>query len=284
MKLRLVSCVLVLTAVTACNRSEPVASRASEQPSAPEASSSEIAALIDRIKSSNGADAQAAAEFKQRVGRKHIALIIDQLNVSYPKWNPILIDALKQLVTTEDKTLILDKFKTQISLIHLVRLHHWERDVKDVLVQQIDNNTGFVPLECVEALADLKDPSTYPALKSYFVNGWNRHVTYNAISLLPGIDVSKELPVAWDKALSSSSKYEAAYLIGPVLDLGHLPAMEFVMDQLRKPSDIPTTILDPDLLSTRYLDHAGDAKEKLAFWDKNKRRLHFDATSKKFTL
>jgi hypothetical protein len=47
---------------------------------------------------------------------------------------------------------------------------------------------------------------------------------------------------------------------------------------------LPTTILDPDMLSSRYLDHAGDVKEKLLWWDKNKRKLRFDAARKKFAL
>jgi hypothetical protein len=109
-------------------------------------------------------------------------------------------------------------------------------------------------------------------------------MTYGAIALLPGIDLKKELPIAWEKAVLSSSKFEAAYLIGPILDSGYLPGMEFVMDQLRRPSDLPTTILDPDMLSSRYLDHAGDVKEKLLWWDKNKRKLRFDAARKKFAL
>lgn len=252
-------------------------------PSGP-ATDAEINALIDRIDDSNAKDREAATELKQRLRHEQISLVIDRWRLGYPSPGEVLLDALQQVVTADDKAFIVGRYPDKVGLIRLIRKFHWERDVKKVLVDQLRNSSGYLPADCVEALAELRDPSTYPALKSYLVNGRNRHVTYNAISKLPGLDLTRELPKAWDAAMSNSSRIEAAYLIGPVLDLGYLPAMEMVMNEQREPSGIPSTIFDPALLSSRYLDFSGTAQERLRFWDEHRKELRYDATQKKFRL
>jgi hypothetical protein len=252
-------------------------------PSGP-ATDAEIDALIDRIDDSKGEDRAAARELKQRLRREQMLLVIERLRPGYVAPGDVLLDALEQVATADDKAFIVGKFPESVGLIRLIRKFHWERDVKDVLMEQVGKSSGYLPAGCVEALAELKHPSTYPALVSYFVNGRNRHITYDAIAKLPGLDLRRELPRAWDAAVASSSRIEAAYLIGPVLDLGHLPALEMVMNELREPSGIPSTILDPALLSSRYLDFSGTAQERLRFWDQHRNELRYDAAQKKFML
>ena len=241
-----------------------------------------IPPLIERLKTSNGKDTEAAATLQEAIRHENIGLVIDQLEGDYPGWHPILIDALKRVVTEQDKPLILGRLAVEHDLIAFVRIHHWEQDAKAILVGQIESSSGYMPVEWIEALAQLKDPSTYPALKSSFVNGWNRHQTYRVIALLPGMELSRELPLAWEKAHASSSGYEVAYLTGPLLEVGYPPAIDYVMNQLRNPSTIPITILDPDLLSARYLDFSGTKEERLAFWDKHEKKLKFDPERRKF--
>lgn len=252
-------------------------------PSAP-ATDAEINALIDRIDNSNAKDREAATELKQRLRHEQMSLVIDRWRPGYPSPGDVLLDALEQVVTVDDRAFIVGKYPDKIGLIRLIRKFQWERDVKEKLVDQLSTSSGYLPAGCVEAVAELRDPSTYPALKSYFVNGWNRHITYKAIANLPGMDLRSELPKAWEAALSSSNRNEAAYLVGPVLDLGYLPALEMVMNELREPSGIPSTILDPALLSSRYLDFSGTAQERLRFWDEHRKELRYDAAQKKFTL
>jgi hypothetical protein len=263
-------------------RAVPVAT-APVIPSGP-ATDVEINALIDRIDNSNAKDREAATELKQRLRHEQMSLVIDRWRLGYPSPGDVLLDALEQVVTVDDRAFIVGKYPDKIGLIRFIQKFHWERDVKEKLVDQLSKSSGYLPAGCVEALAELRDPSTYPALKSYFLNGWNRHSTYKVISTLPGMDLRRELPKAWDAAMSSSNRIEAAYLIGPVLDLGYLPALEMVMNELREPSGIPSTILDPALVSSRYLDFSGTAQERLRFWDEHRKELRYDAARKKFTL
>jgi hypothetical protein len=275
-----------LVAVAACHHGSAPEKNTAEPAALPQQlNDPAIFALIDRVKSSNGTDQGAAAALKQQVGHQHVSLLIDQLNINYPGPEGILIAALERVVTAGDKALILDGFRSKLSLIHEIRRFHWEPDAKDLLVQHLDGNSRYVPLECIDALVSLKDPSTYPALKSYFINGWNHAATYRAIELLPGMDLDQELPAAWEKSVSGSDKLDAAYLCPAMLERGSKPAMEFLMEQLRAPSPyIPSTVLDPEMLSTRFLDHSGDAKERLRWWDENHDRIGYDPARRKFAL
>jgi hypothetical protein len=85
-------------------------------------------------------------------------LVIDRWRLGYPSLSEVLLDALQQVVTADDKAFIVARYPDKVGLIQLIRKFHWERDVKKVLVDQLGNSSGSLPADCAEALAELRDP------------------------------------------------------------------------------------------------------------------------------
>ncbi|WP_455205943.1 hypothetical protein [Kaarinaea lacus] len=217
-----------------------------------------------------------------QVGREHLDVLINAVKDGL-SWSDYAVYAIKQIAIEEDKNTIIAYLKDKKKLVKVVYAKNWQTDAKEILVSAIMNSSNYFPSEWLNAIASFRDPTTYPALKSYLINGWNRHSTYKIIKDLPGIDLSKELPQAWDNS-RSGREYEVAYLLTDVLAMGHLPALEYTIDMLDSNNKLPNTVVDTRQLVIRFTEARGSNNEMQKWFKKNKNRLYFHEQSKKYLV
>jgi len=217
-----------------------------------------------------------------QVGREHLDVLVNAIQDGL-SWSDYAVYAIKQIATEEDKNTVISNLKDKKKLIKVVYAKNWQGDAKEILVNEIMGSSTYFPSEWLDAIASFRDPATYPALKSYLINGWNRHVTFKIIKDLPGMDLSKELPQAWDNS-RSGNEYEVAYLLPDVLAAGHIPALEYTIDMLDNDKKLPNTVVNPRQLVMRFTQVRGSDSEIRKWFKENKNRLYFDKQGKKYLV
>ena len=197
-------------------------------------------------------------------------------------WTNYAVYALEDLVNDTHRHRILSVLPRQRRLVRVVVAKGWEDDAREILINGLRNYTGYLPSQWISAVASFHSPSTYDVLIDYFVNGWNRHVTYGIIKGLPGIDLTKALPKAWESARTSGRKYEIGSLTQSAIAVGYRPALDYVIDTLDDNDGVPRTLYRARAVALRYLDVHGSNEEIRDWYRENRDQLQFDPADKKF--
>jgi hypothetical protein len=195
----------------------------------------------------------------------------------------ILTTAIQRAAGPEDKGPVLRALAANPELANLVVKFQWQADCRDTLVAALqDVKRTYLPKSWVLAVADLNDPSTYPALKAFLLRTSYRQSTYNSIRKLPGIDLKGTVDVAWKKAQNGvqSEKADAAAM---AIDLGYPDALETLVNVLRQddPSN-PGLIAREATLIKRYTPAVGSNADLVSWYDENRNHLTFDPKKRKF--
>jgi len=215
------------------------------------------------------------------VGPGHIDLLIEVAQDNYG-WSLYPVMAIEHLASDVHKRMILDALPRQRKLVRVVIAKGWQKDARKTLLEVMRFEEGYLPTEWIQAVASLRDPQTYTALLNYLVNGWNRHVTYKLIRHLPGIDLTRALPAAWEAALGANNRYEVHALLADTLAVGHLPAMDYAMEQLGVPAGKDRLPFNARALALRHLPRYGSNDDIRAWYRKHRQRLQFDPVDRKF--
>jgi hypothetical protein len=213
------------------------------------------------------------------VGPKNVDVLID-VTVDGTPWSRYPVEAISRLATNAHKTEIIEALPSHYYLSKVVLHKRWCREAKPYLLEGMRDYTGYLPGEWIRCVASLKDPATYPDLKFYLENGWNRHTTYGAIRYLPGIDLDSTLQRAWDNALTKGNRYEVRYLTPDTVRTGYLPAMDYVVNSL----DDKKTLPNAHAIALRHLDVLGNNREIREWYTRHRSRLVYDVKTKRFTL
>lgn len=223
------------------------------------------------------------------VGAAHADVLIEALR--RPGNHFYVLYALERVVGEPQRALVLARLAQYRDLAKIVFDRGWAKDARDTLVagleQVLDHPVGspYVPTEWIEALASLRDLETYDLLKRYLACGLNPHMTWRDIHDLPGIDVSKEVGIAWDHA--KSKRDDDVRMFAPTAArCGHLDALARLVASLSFPENDrrrPYRALETILELTEY-DGPATAKDLQDWFEANREKLVFDAETRRFVV
>jgi hypothetical protein len=145
-----------------------------------------------------------------------------------------IVSAISGLADDEHKQMIIDALPKYVQLIHLIVQKGWVDDARPILIAVLHTHPGYLPREWIDIVAAFQDPSTYDDLKEYLVNGANRLWTYEALSRIPGIDLSRTVAEAWAKAKFGCSDRERAAMATIALRFGHQDALRYSVGRATK--------------------------------------------------
>ena len=127
----------------------------------------------------------------ERVGREHLDVLL--MNLPDRDVASYCLHRINNVVTEEDKDLIIEWLEDDSRLGIVVAAHRWALDARPVLVRKLVAHPRWVSEHCIYSIAQLRDPSTYDDLRWYFVNGSYPGFTYDAIKDVPGIGLTEEM-------------------------------------------------------------------------------------------
>ncbi|MGC1453621.1 MAG: hypothetical protein WA946_00320 [Nitrospirota bacterium] len=190
------------------------------------------------------------------------------------------VAAVKALAQNEDKEKIIAALYERPRLVEVITAKGWVKEAQGVLIKKLHENQNYLPYEWIAAVASLQDPSTYDDLISYFMNGSNRRLTYKYIARLPGIDLTRAAPIAWERA--RGDRYEIAELTEAALSAGYLPALDFVFETLDNNNNLHPSQYSPRALIFQFTSIQGSNEELKKWYEVNRSSLRFDAGLKRF--
>lgn len=219
-----------------------------------------------------------------QVGTEYLDVLIRE-TYTHVGWHDYGIEAINKLATEQHKQLIFKALKTHNKYARIIYSHAWHFEVQDELIKGLRNNRGYVPSEWLKSVAEFDRQDARQVLIEYFKYGWNNHSTYGIISGLKDIDVqlNDALPTAWETA-RENNKHAMAELSSKVLELGYMPAFKFVIMSLVDNANMQKHWFDAYGLATRYTDQTGSARDIMAWYKMNHKKIRFDYDRKLFTL
>ena len=191
-----------------------------------------------------------------------------------------ITDAVLHLARPEDKALVLRALPNDHELAELVVKYGWQADARDTLISGLDQEKQYLPQDWIKAVASFQDPSTYPALTAYLVNGNAKQDTFDAIKQLPGIDLSDAVDQIWKKARYSNT-YGKLQVCAIAAECGHMDALETAVEILKKEEN-EYELKQAAKVITKFTPATGDYAALIAWFEANKAKLIFDPQSKTF--
>lgn len=129
-----------------------------------------------------------------KVGSEHLDVL---LQVEPGSCDLYVNGAVERIATEAQKADVIAALPHHKQLVSVVIKRGWQRDAKATLIAGMKSGERYLPTEWVQAVADLQDPDTFPALRRYLISGANGWWTYNAVAGLPGIDLDEWVDKAW---------------------------------------------------------------------------------------
>ncbi|MBC8453691.1 hypothetical protein H8D64_01395 [PVC group bacterium] len=222
-----------------------------------------------------------------KVGAENLNLLIDAMsnNERMPGFfggNYHVQEAILLLANEDHKKLILDSLAWQTFLVKVVLNNGWEKDAKEILLDELASAPNSLPSEWIQAVANLKDPETYDDLKWYLINRRNRHNTFQAIEHLPDIDLEETVAKAWEQ--TGIDEWEERGIAQIAIQYGHENALEYLVDFLENDKQNSYNKHHIRRLVLQHLNFYGSNKEIMEWLKKNTGKLTFDKETKKFIV
>jgi len=219
----------------------------------------------------------------QKAGAGRLDLLIDALSEARKGGglqNHLLLYAIAALADQPSKPLILSRLEQNRELVTIVVKSGWEQDAKPTLLAALreSRSQSYLPVEWIQAVSNLQDPSTYSFLREYFIRGLNTEYTYKAIQNLPIPDLAGAVAEVWKKS-------KTADLARIALSYGHKDAVDVLIARLEALGPGTSSlwelkeIQESVRLSTNF---KGLNSEMLEWLKTNRATLRYDAALKKF--
>lgn len=225
-----------------------------------------------------------------QVPREHLGVLVEEMEGRFPGMtNYHVLEALKRMVTDGDLPLIRDALAANRELVALVREKGWEKEVEDVLVQELESGDSYLPTEWIQAVARLGNPATYPGLLRYLREGHNPSWTLQAIESIPGFpraDLEAAVGELWEKKKSGEGgmpfggphmEYERAAVAKAAARFGHVDALEYCIRRLNEKPAAPYDV-DQELrpLVLKLVPVRLSNKELLRWYNQHRGQIVFD--------
>jgi len=142
----------------------------------------------------------------KQVGPENIPLLIEAneraksglFGLDSASRNYYLSMAVCELARPQDRDLVVAALPNNRYLVYTIVKMGWAPSAREELLRVFRTEPGKFAPGWIEALASLHDPTLYPELKDYLINGHARTYTYAAIKDLPGIgDLKPTVAAAW---------------------------------------------------------------------------------------
>ena len=246
----------------------------------------QVAAYIDAIVEASHHqrtfhDSDPQIEMLTRIGASNTDLLIEKARTSH---NWYLLRAIVKLAGEEEKGRILGLLPENPDLIEVVTARHWEADAKDILVTGLAQDGFGMKRQWFKAVSSLKDPSTYGALRDYFIAHPDGYL-YSLLQPLPGFDLAGALDGGWPKA-ASARPFRAFDLLPDAASAGKADALamagKILKGELHKENAF--ALQEARRVFAQATTAPGKTDEEFVAWyDANKDRLVYDPAAKKFT-
>ena len=219
-----------------------------------------------------------------KVGSEHLDLLLDSMGSTQGIPDSYLVQAISRLAREEHKTMILDALPLHHGLIDAVTQRGWASDARDILLDELESNPPYLPVQWLRAVAELNDPTTYPLLTSYFINGNNRYWTYEAIRNLPIPDMASCVSQAWERS-KFADEYESKSMARIAAEYGQMDALDDLIAMLNEEDEYNRhNAMESRTTLLRLLDFRGANDELVQWYNANKGRLVFDPARKKYVV
>jgi len=214
-----------------------------------------------------------------RVGNKNLDLLLKYYNLT--SYIPF---AVQNIVTKDDKELILKALKENHNLIGVVLRMGWEKDAKDLILQELKTNHTNLPSQWIEAAVTFKDPKSYPDLLEYLINGGNSNITYKAVRKLPGIELKDAVAKMWDKKRLSNLSWEKDSAAIVAVEWGHLDALAYLINRLKDPQLDQYMSGEIKNAVWQTTGQSGSTEELATWMKENSDKLTFDDKTGKYVM
>ncbi len=210
----------------------------------------------------------------EQVGPANVDVLVSEMTTAGFATGQYLEWALEDLVKPQDKALIISHLGESPDLIGIVLDRGWTADARNVLLSALRKHPQYLPTEWINAIAALKDPTTYDDLKWYLAHGLNPNHTFEAICDLPGIDLTDAVATAWER--SWRDPYTHTSMAAIAGRYGNRQALETLVQAITQPGADPSA--RDEARNALYLltgqQSTGATLQK--WFDDNKDRLTFD--------
>ncbi len=215
-----------------------------------------------------------------RVGEENIDVLIGVARLCDIHTSYHINMAIKQLATEQNKSVIINSLPDNKNLVWIVVTHKWQNEARDILIRELKKKV-HLPVEWIQAVSDLQDPSTYDLLVNHFINSDRKYDTYNVIKDLPGIGLeAHHIEEAWERTSKRLNPPERVMMATIAIGYGKEDALEILVDGLY-------TVWYVDLVREALLKHTegtGDNDQIMDWYKTNKDSIFFDKETRKFKV
>lgn len=215
-----------------------------------------------------------------RVGPEHLNILLE-FQRREPSRSYSLRQAINRLAGPEHKKMILKVLQEDSWLIEAVITNGWIEEARPTLLKGLSASPGHLPTEWIKTVASFKTPETYEDLKNYFIYSGSNSTIYDTLKDLPGIDLTDAVEKAWRRA-KYSHRFTSQAMLPIALEFGHPDALEIMVGELDKPSDM--RLWDPRDLLLKFTSASGSNEEIQQWYEANKDRIVFDPGQHHFVI
>jgi len=218
----------------------------------------------------------------EKVGAQNVDLLIDMARDNH---NYYLNRAVNALAQPDQKAMVIDALATNHDLIDTITDHGWQLDAKPTLLKvfaENNSNNGGNLNSWVIAVASLKDPSTYDALKNYYIDNPNEDV-FKALQPLPNFDLAGAVGAAWNKA-RAGKPWLVRNMLPAAAQVGEPDVLDIAVKMLKSNRDDYARQRARKVLRNFTPATGATDADLIAWYESNKADLVFDQPSGKFVL
>jgi len=219
-----------------------------------------------------------------QVGEENLHLLLEAKQ-QMPGNSYYLDQAIVRTAGPKNKAFVIKEFANNHDLVSVIRRNGWGAEVKPILVTGLNCTGQYLPQDWLRTVIELNDPSTYPALVKYMINGMNRNETYRLIKNIPDIHITPaDLRAAWQNECFNTQnpwgRLEFALSIAETGDPSILAVLISALPQKQ------FQYLRPRIIGaiTTYTDFSGTPEQIVAQYEKVKDQLYFDSAVQKFKV
>lgn len=168
-----------------------------------------------------------------KVGESNIPTLIELGRTRIPFY---VVEAIKRLATEQSKQLIITSVADFPDLAGVILAKRWVPEAREELLAVLRNRMVYVSPAVIQAIASLRDPSTYPDLVDTFVTGPNRMLTYQYLAGIPGLDLGEGVARAWEivKQTLPEGDWERLGMAALACEYGQVDALVEIVSAVRK--------------------------------------------------
>lgn len=200
-------------------------------------------------------------------------------------WQPFGFHALKLLVKHENKNEVLARMTRDYRYFIVVEHMGWQQDARDAAFRALENHLdSWLPDGFLGLCISYADDAFHPLFVEHLRRAVWPNRAYRSLSKVVGVDFGDSLIHGWQRLLENQRLAEAAELVPALLDAGHKPALDFVIDGYPENYGLHSSQLNTEFLLARHLVRPADLPdaELVEWYYRHRPELLFDAEVKKF--